>query len=201
MWEIISAGISLLSWLPSKFQLEEVHCMLALCISLNWLLLSNQDKILTPVLAHNLPRRHGLWSAQPSTTCVFTVVFKARTRTSLTLSKWGHFYKARTKFVSLLCDKLQCTLPTGGIEEYKPYPRFVLHVLAIHICPHFKCVDAKIVLALIYLCTLFHTPFILVSSLRMPGHVGCACVCTCIYQALPCTYRGVKCSIKTITPN
>ena len=45
-----------------------------------------------------------------------------------------------------------------GIEEYKPYPRFVLHVLAIHICPHFEFVDAKIVLALIYLCTLFHTP-------------------------------------------
>ena len=38
---------------------------------------------------------------------VFAVVFKARTSTSLTLSKWGHFYKGRTKFVSLLCGILQ----------------------------------------------------------------------------------------------
>ena len=46
--------------------------------------------------------------------------------------------------------------------------------LLIHICPHFECVDAKIVLALIYLYmyTLFHTPFTLASSLRTPGHVG-----------------------------
>ena len=44
-----------------------------------------------------------------------------------------------------------CTLPIGGIEEYKSYPRFVLQMLAINICPHFECVDAKIVLALIYL--------------------------------------------------
>ena len=38
-----------------------------------------------------------------------------------------------------------------GVEEYKPYRLIVLHVLAILICPHFECVDAKIVLALIYL--------------------------------------------------
>ena len=59
-----------------------------------------------------------------------------------------------------------------GIQEYKPHPRFVLHVFAIHICPHFQWVDAKIVLTLIYLCTLFHTPFIRLSSLWMPGHAG-----------------------------
>ena len=51
-------------------------------------------------------------------------------------------------------------------------------MLAIHICPHFECVDAKIVLALIYLCTLFHTPFTLMSSLWMPGHVGVYEQCT-----------------------
>ena len=72
----------------------------------------------------------------------------------------------------------------GGIEEGKPYPPFVLHVLAIHICPHFECVDAKIVLALIYLCKLFHTPFTLVSSLRMPGQTV-VCVCGgCAYRVL-----------------
>ena len=40
-----------------------------------------------------------------------------------------------------------CTLPigaSGGIEQCKPYPRFVLPVLAIPICPHFECVDAKL---------------------------------------------------------
>ena len=50
----------------------------------------------------------------------------------------------------------------GGIDEYELYPRFVLHLLAIHICPHFECIDAKFVFALIYLCTLFHTPFTLI---------------------------------------
>ena len=46
-----------------------------------------------------------------------------------------------------------------------------------------ECVDAKIVLALIlYLCTHFHTPFILVSSLRMPVHVGVfVCGGVCVY--------------------
>ena len=33
----------------------------------------------------------------------FVVAFKARTRTSLTLSKWRHFFKVRTEFVSSLC--------------------------------------------------------------------------------------------------
>ena len=50
-----------------------------------------------------------------------------------------------------------CTLPKGGIEEYKPYPRFVLNVLVDTFCLHFECVDANIVLDLMYLCTLFHT--------------------------------------------
>ena len=48
------------------------------------------------------------------------------------------------------------TLPIGGIEEYKPYPCFVLHVLAIHISPHFGCVDAKMS-SLILVQTLSHT--------------------------------------------
>ena len=93
-------------------------------------------------------------------TLVFAVAFKVRTRTSLTPSKWGHL-----RFLAYCNDMY---------SAYKPYPCFVLHVLAIHISPHFECVDAKIilVLALIYLCTLFHTPFTLVSSLQMPGHVG-----------------------------
>ena len=58
-----------------------------------------------------------------------------------------------------------CTLPIGVIEEYKPYPGLVLYVLGIHICPHIECADAKIALTLIYLCTVFNTPFTLVSSL------------------------------------
>ena len=45
-------------------------------------------------------------------------------------------------------------------------------MLAIHICPHFECVDAEIVLALIYLCTFCLTPFTLVSSLKMPEQTG-----------------------------
>ena len=35
-----------------------------------------------------------------------------------------------------------------------------------------------------YMCTLFHTPFTLVSSLRMLGHMGGGggCVCVCVSE-------------------
>ena len=42
------------SWLLSNSQLEEAYDMLALCTSSYWLLLSNQDKKLTPALAQTI---------------------------------------------------------------------------------------------------------------------------------------------------
>ena len=49
----------------------------------------------------------GIFCKDSSSKCntVFDVAFKARMRTSLTPSKWGHL--ARTKFASLLCSILQ----------------------------------------------------------------------------------------------
>ena len=56
-----------------------------------------------------------------------------------------------------------------GIEEYKPYPCFVLHVLAIHICPHFECVDAEIVCFDILVHTFSHTIHTCVLALSVLG--------------------------------
>ena len=84
-----------------------------------------------------------------SHTHVFEPAFKERMSASLTLSKWGHFLQTKDKvFVLALCRK--------DIEEYRPYPHIVLNMCLLkHICPHFECVDAKIVLDLIYLGTFF----------------------------------------------
>ena len=49
-----SVEICIWSLLCSNSHIEEVHYMLALCTSFNWLLLSNQDKILTPALNSDL---------------------------------------------------------------------------------------------------------------------------------------------------
>ena len=86
-----------------------------------------------------------------------------------------------------------CTLPIGGIEE-------ISHILALFymcllaythtFCPYFECVDAKIALALIYLCALFHTQFTLVFSLQMPGHIY---VCRCGEGV--CAFVNVVCCL------
>ena len=108
-------------------------------------------------------------------TCALAVAFKART--SLTPSKWRHFYKARTKLLAYGNDMYSACWGYRG----------VLYVLAIHICPHFVCVDALIVVTLIYFCTLFHTPFTRVSLLwmqRLLGvwECGCGgCICNPIF--------------------
>ena len=67
------------------------------------------------------------------------------------------------------------TLPIWGIEEYKPYPHFVLHVLTVHICPHFECVDVKIVHALIYILehTFSHTIYTRVLALNASAQGVC----------------------------
>ena len=76
--------------------------------------------------------------------CAFAAVaFRVRTRTCLTPPKWGHFYNVRTKICVPSVAYCNYTLSIGGIEEYEPYPHFLLQVLVIHICPHFECVDAK----------------------------------------------------------
>ena len=65
-------------------------------------------------------------------------------------------------------------LQWSTLSLWRVYPRYVFYVLAHRLCPHFECDDAKIVLSLIYMDTLFVNTFhTRVVALNVVGLCGC----------------------------